>query len=484
MLKQKLLALVLVLMLGIGTLTGCSPTELSYYNLVMETKSQKVYTYTGSIELSLDQLPASMFTGEGALTEEVVGMIEQNRIEYSSKADVNQDVFQYDIAVADRASGAKSQLLTLLYINNIFYLKPEGMVEYMKQFCDSSEKQTLDKIFTDVDWISISDQDFSDMMLQDGHIGLTNNLLQRSSQQQTTWKRLFDGLINEVYKDYSGNLVSKNNNQYIFTLRGDQLIDTVEPAAVYTINNIDRLGVVLKSFINSLSPAELAEMGLAEDFKEQALQMVDLMVIAVNQDRSTYLDEIENMSADMQTELTGIVNDSELVSTLEKVNNNTYNMSTRLHLNITAGNPADKINFTLNQKNTLKSGGTVQVSVPTTGVITLKELEQRMPRQIEIDLNDGSYTQTNVLNSDSGIMAFQVVDNRTYLPLNQVADAMGEKIYWDQDAHQAYALQNGQRINITGIIVNDRTYVKVIDFEQLGFKVNWNENTRMVTIEE
>ena len=63
MLKRKWLALLLVLMLGLGTLTGCSPTELGYYNLLKEASSQKVYTDTGSIELSVAQLPASLFTG-------------------------------------------------------------------------------------------------------------------------------------------------------------------------------------------------------------------------------------------------------------------------------------------------------------------------------------------------------------------------------------------------------------------------------------
>lgn len=485
MFKRKWLALLIALGLGIGILTGCSPTEQGYYNLMTEINSQKVYTDTGSFELSLAQLPAGMFTGEAALNEEVIRKsIEQNRIEYNSKVDVNQEVFQCDFNIVNKITGASNPLLTLLYRNNILYVKVDGMVSYIGQFCDPAEKQNLDQIFTGVEWISISDAELNNLMMPgSGQTGLMNNLLHRSTEQQEIWKKLLDGMINNVYGNYSGNLVSKSNNQYILTLRGDQLIDTIKPFAVYTINNIDQLGLVLKSFISSLSPAELAEIGLTEDTKEQSLEMIDLMVIAVNQDRSTYISEIESMDAALQAQLLSVVNDSEAVFTLEKINSNTYDISQRLHLNITAGNPNDQINVTLTAQKTIKTGTTIQITAPTTGVITLTELESRLPRRIEINLDNGSYTITNGLISDSGTMAFQVVDNRTYLPLNLVADAMEETIYWDQASNQAYVLKDGQRINMTGIIVNDRTFVKAADFEQLGFKVEWDPSTNTVMIE-
>ena len=484
MLKGKWLALLLVLLLGIGTVTGCSPTEQSYYNLLKEASSQKVYTDTGSIELSVAQLPASLFTGQDALNEDVIRKaIDQQRLEYSGMVDVNQNIFQYKFYMLDIKTGARSQVLSITYKNNVLYVKVDEIVKYIEQFCEPEEKQRLEQAFLNVEWLSISDQELNAMMPIGSQTGLTNNLLKRSSQQQMIWTRLYDGLFNEVYNNFSSNLVSKDNDKYTLKIRGAQLIDVMKPTATYTINNIDKLGTVLKAFLSSLSPAELAELALTNEVRGQALQGIDLMVLEVNQDPNKYLGEIEKMSA-AQPQLLNIVNDSELVSTFEKTNATTYDRSSRIHLNITAGNPNDKINLTLNTKDTIKVGGTVQVSAPTGQVISFTELDKRMPLQIKVNIDNGAYTQINGISSSSGNMTVQVVDDRTYLPLNQAAVAMGEIVDWDSAANQAYVIHNGQRIDMNGIVINDISFVKAIDFEKLGFKVDWNENTRTVTIEK
>jgi len=482
--KKKWLALLLILMIGIGTVTGCSPTEQSYYNLLKEASSQKVYTDTGNINLSVAQLPASLFTGQDALNEEVIRKaIDQHRIEYRGMVDVNQNIFQYDIEIVDNKTAARSQIFSIVYKNNVLYVKIAELVKYIGQFCDPLEKQRLDQVFEGVEWISVSDQELKNMMPAGSQIGVTNNLLQKSSQQQMIWTRLYDRLFNEVYNNYSSNLVSKNNNKYTLTIRGAQLIDVMKPAATYTINNIDKLGIVLKAFLSSLSPAELAELGLTNELRGQALQGIDLMVLEVNMDPNKYLSEIEKMSA-AEPQLLNIVNDSELVSTLEKTNTTTYDMSSRIHLNISAGNPTDKINFTFTTQDTVKIGGTVQVSAPVAKVITLTELEKTLPRQIKVNVDNGSYTQINGFLSTQGTMTVQMKDDRTYLPVRLIAESLGETVGWDQALYQAYIERNGQRIYLTSILVNDRSFIKIRDFEQLGYKVDWNESTRTVSIEK
>ncbi|MCX5779217.1 MAG: hypothetical protein NTV45_00030, partial [Firmicutes bacterium] len=57
--KRKWLALVLILTLAMGVLSGCSPTEQTYYGLLMEINSQRIYTDTGSFQLNLAQLPTT-----------------------------------------------------------------------------------------------------------------------------------------------------------------------------------------------------------------------------------------------------------------------------------------------------------------------------------------------------------------------------------------------------------------------------------------
>lgn len=68
-----------------------------------------------------------------------------------------------------------------------------------------------------------------------------------------------------------------------------------------------------------------------------------------------------------------------------------------------------------------------------------------------------------------------LIENSVYLPLRQLMENAGYEVSWDADARKAYVTVNGEKIEMTGTIVNDKTYVKVRDFEKLGAKVDYEE---------
>lgn len=49
MVKRRWLALLLVLLMGISLISGCSPAEKSYYSLMREVNTQPVYIDNGQI---------------------------------------------------------------------------------------------------------------------------------------------------------------------------------------------------------------------------------------------------------------------------------------------------------------------------------------------------------------------------------------------------------------------------------------------------
>jgi len=51
----------------------------------------------------------------------------------------------------------------------------------------------------------------------------------------------------------------------------------------------------------------------------------------------------------------------------------------------------------------------------------------------------------------------------------------GYEVSWDGEARKAYVTVDGKKIEMTGVIVNDRTYVKIRDFEKLGATVDYKE---------
>lgn len=68
---------------------------------------------------------------------------------------------------------------------------------------------------------------------------------------------------------------------------------------------------------------------------------------------------------------------------------------------------------------------------------------------------------------------YEVNENSSYLPLRFISEALGEKVEWNQKEQKAYILQGDKKVAMTGRVVNNRTYVKVRDFEKLGYRVNY-----------
>ncbi len=68
-----------------------------------------------------------------------------------------------------------------------------------------------------------------------------------------------------------------------------------------------------------------------------------------------------------------------------------------------------------------------------------------------------------------------LIDGSVYLPLRQIMENCGYEVSWDGEARKAYVTIDGNKIEMTGVIVNDRTYVKIRDFEKLGATVEYEE---------
>lgn len=71
---------------------------------------------------------------------------------------------------------------------------------------------------------------------------------------------------------------------------------------------------------------------------------------------------------------------------------------------------------------------------------------------------------------------FYIIDGRIYLPMRYIAESFGETVEWDGANRKAYVVRENEKIDMTGIIYDGTTYVRVRDFEKLGYAVNYEEN--------
>ena len=102
-------------------------------------------------------------------------------------------------------------------------------------------------------------------------------------------------------------------------------------------------------------------------------------------------------------------------------------------------------------------------------------------------VTDYTYNKTAVNRQCGNLM----IDDRIYLPLRQICEDCGFTVSWDDEQKKAYVTAtlwdyydstttaNIPMTTITadmsGTIVNDRTYVKIRDFEKLGFAIDYYE---------
>ncbi|HCC08016.1 MAG TPA: hypothetical protein DEP72_07680 [Clostridiales bacterium] len=78
----------------------------------------------------------------------------------------------------------------------------------------------------------------------------------------------------------------------------------------------------------------------------------------------------------------------------------------------------------------------------------------------------------------------KIINDSSYLPARKVVEILGDEINWDAAIKKAYITVNGKNVYLEGIIINNRTYIKVRELEKVGYKIDWNEETREVGIEK
>ncbi len=90
--------------------------------------------------------------------------------------------------------------------------------------------------------------------------------------------------------------------------------------------------------------------------------------------------------------------------------------------------------------------------------------------EIEQMILEGYGNETRYFDSSA-----HLIDGSIYLPLRQIMESSGYEVSWDEEARKAYVNVGDEKIDMTGTIIDNRTYVKIRDFEKLGATVEYDE---------
>ncbi len=76
-------------------------------------------------------------------------------------------------------------------------------------------------------------------------------------------------------------------------------------------------------------------------------------------------------------------------------------------------------------------------------------------------------------NFDDGLYDFHNIGGSMYLPMRKICERLGELVDWDPVLGKAYVVRGENKIDMTGILVDGTTFIKIRDFEKLGYLVDY-----------
>ena len=462
-------------------MSGCSQAELGLMDLMSEMNNINTFETEEIVSLKINKLPETLTKGDAARVAIIQSMLSNITLKSKVRMDAKEQIFDGAFYLVEEASGKETPILSYVAAGGTVYVKVDDLAPFIKTLGNEEVSKKL-AILDDVQYVSISEKEMSSLMSASGQATAFD--LTDIKKQQQLYQKLMNTLTKEAYKGYETGMVQENaNNKYTLKIDKERVLNNIEPFMVYTINNAETINTSIAKFLQGLDAEELAMLGFTPEIRTMVITEMDKAAKEVVNNRQMHLATVKSI-ADQAKQGSAIIGDKTgMTISIEKLADNNFKQTTEMTIQVMdPANPADNFDVSLYSAAEVKGIDSFTVTVPETGVISLTELQQRMPIVLTVDTEKEAYTISQGLGFNSGSVDVRLVDGRTYLPVRAIGEAMNETVGWDSAAKQAYIVKNGDTLNLEGKIFNNRAFIKIRDFEQLGYKVTWNAATKTVTL--
>ncbi len=476
MLKRKISLLIAVLML-FSMLTGCSVNELGYLNLSGEINNLKQYGFKTSTQVEISK----MITGGEKNSKIDLEISGDANIE-----DLNAMYLNMDIKVKIDGKG-NNEPVKLIIADNTIYVSKNVITEALRLQEEFGEDEysplVVEKLLQelkDTDYIVISEMDdvYGSFSYKEDY-----TVLVESAKEY----------LKSAFKGFDSKLITKTSNGYTVELTAESAVTFVERLVKYisenkklvfdeTIKYLEKIyaAIEIEGMEGSVEAAEvMAEFeGMREDF------------YAGIDEVAAYLEKGE------QKEIVEMLDRSYIKNELYK-KGSVYGQNIEGELvfdGIIAGNIKSKSEMTAK---------TIKIGSVAGKTITIEELEDlynvlenkyNPVETIEVSwyswYEPGDEAEVSKYRADGkyswGYQSYVILEERVYLPLRYIGETFGEDVQWDNEGRKAYVVRGSEKIDMTGVLVDGKTMVKVRDFEKLGYKIDFvqDEDWSMATIEK
>ncbi|GEM_PF-602089 len=481
MIKRKISLFLAVFML-ISMLAGCNVNEIGYMNLSAEMNKLTQIEIKNSTQI---EIPKEI-TGKDVNSKLDIDIQGEANIDDFNKAYLNLNIkFELD-------GKGNTSPIKFMMIDNKFYVSKNILSEMLKfrddlnLELDETEVLIAEKLveeLKDVEYIVLPNQyGISGMEeLKNSNISVTykdNKAIIESAKKYLT----------NAFKGFESKFIKKTGNGYIMELNAKDVWSFVSRLVKYISENKELIfDETIKYLETVYANMEIKEGAEAVDTKSAIEEFK-----ALKEDFYKGIDEIyksiETMETEDKEELDKIINmfgQSYLKNEIYK-EGNTYGQKIDAKI-IVEG----ILSGSIKSKTTISPKAVKNALAPNKAITTeeIDELNKKLENKynpvkiIEIswyrdypeDGADIDIYRANG-NADYTNQPYVMKDGRIYLPFEDIFEVLVEKNqwYWSAENNRAYfLLSDGQEFYMEGLTINGEAMIRVKDFEQLGFTVEY-----------
>ena len=470
---KRIISAILIGLMLIMTLAGCGANELGYLNLSKEISSLTQYSFNNitSVELS----------------KELVG--EEYNIDFEIDGEVNMDNLNdlygtMELKFKINDIGVESPI-NIKFADNKVYISKNIVLEIIKyeKMLNGTEEygKIIEEFYNndlkDVDYIIFHSQEFMYGFNQ----GLSDGLLE-TPVEEVEYSEIYDythEYLTKAFKGFDTKLIKKIQNGYSIELTTESALEFVKSLVTYLNENRE---VVFDETINYLE--KIYSLIVEEEFTEEEKVAA---IAEIKKNRQEFYDFIDEaalfMEESKEIELGTSLFDDSIIKMQVYKENDSYKEVVEGEIkyeNVSMGK--------LSSTTTIIPKEIEKVSV-TGNTITLEEMEKAYKR-VENEVNpvqkiqlqwfaDSYDAQVNKYRlsgtADWDYQPFVIIEDRVYLPLRYIGESFAEEVGWDNENKKAYIIRGEETIDMTGVLVDSKTMIKIRDFEKLGYKIEYNQ---------
>ncbi|HCC07852.1 MAG TPA: hypothetical protein DEP72_06820 [Clostridiales bacterium] len=502
---KRILSLFLAMVMMVTLFTGCTKEELGLWNLTKEVSEISVLEGDENIDIDAEQLfdlidkqgeklGMELTTEEKEVLNKIRVFLKENSIQLLVKYDKDNIEGTIEINVVTKKTSEKKAFTTVILKGEKVYINIEQIVSYLSDSGLYKADELLNIKGKSMKYMMIDLNDLDNSKLG----GLKYNI---GTDQKLTDKYIAfaDELIQVVFKDLTTNQVEKiGTDSYSMSVNGEEMMDVAFDSIIYLINNYDDFADAFVDLLNTLTDEELKSLNIG-DSREEIIGSFNESRQSLKENKDTAISQMEMSKQMMKSEQIKPILESILMKySLAKQNSTTYTDEFSFKMNLTptintilqqTGNTEmikDDCNISIVATSNIKKSSSLNIIVPTEGVVNAKDIKKYAKQKLRVNIDHGGYNQTisEVPTLGYENLDIKVINDFSYLPARKVVEILGDEINWDDASKKAYVAVDGQNVYLEGVIVNDRTYIKVRELEKIGYKVNWNETSREVEIEK